>query len=185
MKRRDVLRRTCGALAVGATAGCLSSDGGEGDGGNETDATETTAGTDAAVGAGNDTAAGTEDPTTRQGTKREESDGSGESIETTRTDCRSGDDADAASVSFGEGEVGITGSVIVADPCHAAAFGAVERRDDELVVVVEPADDGNACMQCEGVVDYAASIAVDDPPATVTVKHRSQGRTRTVETASA
>jgi len=184
MKRRDVLRRTCGALAVGAAAGCLSTDGG-GNAEGGTDTTDRTDSTDADGGTRTETE---HRPTTQRATEREQSDGTGDgrSIETTRTDCRSEDDADAASVAFGDRAVEITGTMIVANPCHVAAFGAVERGDDELTVLVEAADDDEeVCVECEGVVDYAAAVAVDDPPGAVTVKHRSRNRTRTVETASA
>jgi len=193
MNRRDLLRGAGAALGGGAVAGCLSNDGGEpdSDATNATDSTDTTGGSGGLGSGADDTATPTEDGSGDEssGTARETTaggtGGDGHSITTTGTDCRSEDDADAASVTVAAGEVEVSGTVVVSDPCHAAAFGAVERRDGDLVVVVEPADDGKACMQCEGVVGYAATIAVDDPPATVTVKHRSRGRTRTVETVSA
>ncbi len=180
------------ALGGGAFAGCLSSDGGSPDGESGEDTTDDTDTTDGSGGLGGcdeatDTAA--DDTGNQQSTDEKTTDGNGNagdhSIATTEADCRSEDDADAASVTVAEDTVEVRGTVVVSDPCHAAAFGTVERRDGDLTVVVAPEATDEVCMECVGVVGYTATLAVDGAPETVTVKHRSRGRTRTVETTSA
>ncbi|WP_135533939.1 hypothetical protein [Halostella pelagica] len=189
MKRRDVLRRTsvAAAVAVGAGAGCLSDpdDGGNDDGSTETDET------DNGETSQDTTTEATDDEETNRETTTEEAAGGGasdvtaRSISTTNTDCQSSGDSETASVSFGDGQVDLSGVVSAPDPCHEAAFESAKYDGDEFVVVIGVASNGKACMQCVGVVEYEGSVGFEEGvPETVTVKHRRQEETTTVTTAS-
>jgi hypothetical protein len=176
MKRRGLLRRASTAVGIGAVAGCLSD---PGEGGSGDDSTETSEREETDEGT-------TRDETTEQGTTRGGSpEMTSRSISTTNTDCRSSDDAESATVSFGDEQVDLSGVVRAPDPCHEAAFESTRYDEDELVVVVSLSSTDEACVQCEGIVEYEGSVGFDGGvPDTVTVKHRRMDETRTVTTAS-
>ena len=195
MRRRDLLRRTTAALAVGAAAGCLSQpdeaggeDGSDGETATEANDGETTAGE-------------TETTTEETETTTEESETTAEDTETTGGDdagirstsmagseaeCRSADDEESAAVTFDDGRVDVSGAVALPDPCHASSLAAAEYGDGELLIAVGAGqDDAGTCVQCTAIADYEATVTVDDGgPATVRVEHRTMGETRTISTAS-
>jgi hypothetical protein len=177
MKRRALLRRASATVAVGAVAGCLS-DPGEGGSGDDAAETNDTMETDSEET--------TSDRTTEQGTTRSgPPEMTARSISTTNTDCRSSEDPETASVSFGSDQVDLSGVVTAPDPCHEAAFESVGYDESELVVVAALSSSDGACMECEGIVEYEGSVGFDSGvPETVVVKHESRNETRTVTTAS-
>jgi hypothetical protein len=103
------------------------------------------------------------------------------SIETIDTGCGSGDEA--ITIDFDDGDVGVTGVVSTPNPCHEAVIGSVTVEGDHLSVVVAPRStlqEGDACVQCIGAIEYEARIVPTDASAveTVTVEHASGiGRT--------
>lgn len=163
MKRRDLIRRTTAALTVGATAGCLSESddaASEDDGDREstTDDEETTTGSDdAAVRA--------------------------TSMSASEAECQSADGEESAEVTFGDGQVVVSGAVSLPDPCHTPALAAAEYDGDgELLVAVDAGQTGSeACTQCTGIAEYEATVSFDgEGPTTVRVEHRTMGETRTI-----
>lgn len=177
MKRRALLRQASAAVAVGAVAGCLS-DPGEGSSGDDT--AETNGSTES-----DDDETDRDETTERETTRSGPPEMTARSISTTNTDCRSSDDPETASVSFGADRVDLSGVVPAPDPCHEAAFESVQYEESELVVVVTLSSSDGACMECEGIVEYEGTVGFDNGvPETVTVKHESRNETRTVTTAS-
>jgi hypothetical protein len=176
MKRRALLRRASTAVGIGAVAGCLS-DPGEGGSGDDSTETSERDETDDET---------TRDETTERGTTRGgPPEMNSRSISTTNTDCRSSEDPESATVSFGDEQIGLHGVVSAPDPCHEAAFSSTRYDGAELVVVVTVSSTDEACVQCEGIVEYEGSVGFDGGvPDTVTVKHQRMEETRTVTTAS-
>ena len=167
MKRRDLIRRTTAALAVGATAGCLSESddaASEDDGDGEsttTDDEETTA-------------TGSDDAAVRA-----------TSMSASEAECQSADGEESAEVTFGDGQVVVSGAVSLPDPCHTPALAAAEYDGDgdgELLVAVDAGQTGSeACMQCTGIAEYEATVSFDgEGPTAVRVEHRTMGETRTI-----
>ncbi|MCT9095261.1 hypothetical protein [Haloarchaeobius sp. HME9146] len=164
MKRRALLKRTAALAATGALAGCVGDD--------------SLGGVDEETETKTDTPTGT--PTAEPTPKLES-----QSIETTDTGCGSEGNA---SVSFGDAAVDVTGSVVASTPCHVAVMqdATFDTESKTLTVTVGVKEDGSdACMECIGVVEYAATLGfADGLPETVEVVHASQGKTTTVTTTS-
>jgi hypothetical protein len=111
------------------------------------------------------------------------------SLRVTGRRCRSDGEPGEASVAFEDGTLDLSGLLVVPSPDYGAAVESVEwdRVDGESTLAVTVAatelsdDDGG--VQCVGVLDYEATLAVDgELPGAVTVRHRSQDETRTVAT---
>lgn len=187
MRRRDALT----SLALIATAGCLAPSGG----GSPETTTTTEDGTDTTTTT--TTEETTTEPTTQEPTTTTETTGetttpggSDWSIELTPTDihCAS-EDAGGASVSFGDADVTVTGTVIGSDMCYLARLdrASFDSASGELVIVVESyrKDEDAVCAQCISGIDYEVTATFTDAlPSKVVVKHARDGEERTVTTAT-
>jgi|AntRauTorcE11898_2_1112593.scaffolds.fasta_scaffold01489_2 hypothetical protein len=158
MKRRTVLKRASAVTGSLAAAGCLS----EGSGGSDSTTEES------------DDEETTTEPTTEPSMSLGD-----RSLETVNTGCGT---ENTAEVSFTDRGASVTGKIAVSDPCHEAAFVDVSSSDGALMVTMEAVEtDADACQQCLGVVEYSAGFETENGvPASVTVKHDSQGETTTV-----
>ena len=193
MRRRPLLR----GLAAGAltlTAGCLADDA---TGGQSTeDPTPTPMSPDDAntpTDVPTD-ADGSTDTPNDQGT--ESPDGTPEttpipdrvtdgSLSVTASEC--GGQVDDASVSVGDGEVTVTGTIWGNDACYTAVLADVRVESDTLVVVVGSEREGGTdrmCAQCITEIDYEVTVAfVGDPFEGVEVRHDHGDGGSTVATA--
>lgn len=175
MKRRDLIRRTTAALAVGATAGCLSESddaASEDDGDGESTTEETTTEESTTTDDEETTASGSDDAAVRA-----------TSMSASEAECQSADGEESAEVTFGDGQVVVSGAVSLPDPCHTPALAAAEYDGDgELLVAVDAGQTGSeACMQCTGIAEYEATVSFDgEGPTAVRVEHRTMGETRTI-----
>jgi len=171
MKRRRLLA-SVSALAVGFGAGCVA----EGDG---------PAGTDPPPDEPTDTEPPSSTPTSTPSPTPSPSgpdrDGQpsvrGHSIETVKTACMSGDEGEAE-VSFSGTAVDIEGTGETPTPCYEAVVESAVVTAGELRVQVAFVRDGSdACVQCIGAVEYAATVDLDTTDAieTVTVTHGENG----------
>lgn len=101
--------------------------------------------------------------------------------------CAGMDGEGEASVSFGDDQLAVEGTIRASDPCHRAVLRDVSESEDAvtLTVGVEPANGGTtACVDCVGAVGYRATVAYGvTPPAAVTVVHESMGEATTVTVA--
>lgn len=150
MKRRQVL---ASAMFLLPLAGCLGPDE---NGPDETtttpDQTTTPAGTDA------------------NGYR-------GASLEMVNAEC-AGEDATDASVTFGETDIVVEGTIVGNDACYVAKLDAVVYDDaaNELAIVVESVDDATedeACAPCITAIEYRATVRFSDGgPERVMVSHR-------------
>lgn len=185
MKRRELLRRTTAAVAVGATTGCLAestdADGDEetatGAATTEDEGASTTA--DAEGPAEEETATettGSETPTVRE-----------RGVATYEAECLSSDDEERAAVSFDDRRIDVEGAIALPDPCHEPALAAAEYDGDTLVVTVGAAsgDDAEMCTQCTAIAEYLVRLGFDEGvPSAVRVEHETMGETRRVTDAS-
>ncbi|WP_435334748.1 hypothetical protein [Haloarchaeobius sp. TZWWS8] len=164
MNRRTLLKRTAALAATGALAGCVADSPGAGGDGTED------------RGDGTDAPTETEKPTPTLDSK---------SIETTKTGCGSGDDA---SVSFGNSDVAVDGSIRAPTPCHEAtiADATFDASSGTLTVTVGLSEkNSDACAQCIGAIEYSASLAfANGLPSEVVVEHQREGESATVTTKS-
>jgi hypothetical protein len=169
MKRRDLIRQTTAALAVGATAGCLSESddaASEDDGDGESTTEETT------TEESTTTATGSDDAAVRA-----------TSMSASEAECQSADGEESAEVTFGDGQVVVSGAVSLPDPCHTPALAAAEYDGDgELLVAVDAGQTGSeACVQCTGIAEYEATVSLNgEGPTAVRVEHRTMGERRTI-----
>ena len=187
MRRRDLLRRTTAALALGAATGCLA----------EPDEAGGEDGGDGAAEGGDDTADGdgagaTADPetTSESATTAEQTDESERATPTVRergvatyeAECASGDDEEAASVTFDDRRIDVEGAVALPDPCHEPELAADGYDGETLVVTVGAAsEDAEMCTQCTAMAEYLIRLGFDEGvPAAVRVEHRTTGQTRTI-----
>ena len=104
-----------------------------------------------------------------------------ESLSVTASEC--GGQVDDASVSVGDGEVTVTGTIWGNDACYTAILADVRVESDTLVVVVGAEREGGTdrmCTQCITEIDYEATVAfVGDPFEEVEVRHdHGDGRRR-------
>lgn len=81
-------------------------------------------------------------------------------IETTDTDCASGDtgvvslEADA-----GAHRVAVSGTVQAPNPCHLAELVATDLADGRLSLTVGTTpDDQDVCVECVGAIEYRATV---------------------------
>jgi len=93
-----------------------------------------------------------------------------------------------ATVSFGDDQLSVAGTIRAANPCHRAVLADVAEHDDAvtLTVGVESTSEGTtACVDCVGAVDYRATMTYGvTPPSEVTVVHERRGETSTVTVAN-
>lgn len=104
-------------------------------------------------------------------------------------ECAS-EEAGAASVTFEEDRVEITGTIIGADMCYAPRLDrvALDEMGGELVVVVESfrnADEDTACAECISAIEYVVGVTFTGGlPSKVVVKHVADDTEETVTTAT-
>lgn len=167
LTRRDAL---AGATALGAVAvaGCVASDDSTDEPENQT-GPESNAAPDSADSSGSSLEL------------RETS------IETTETNCGSGDMVEA---SVTDGDLLLSGKLPVGNPCHEALLDVVTLESGVLSVSVRAESSSEACTSCTGVVDYEGTLTfsqeLSDLSAfdSVTVDHGgTSGETHVVEEA--
>lgn len=194
MKRRDLLRRTTAALAVGAAAGCLSEgDGSAGDGettdeadGDTESSTDRETTADPGTRADEETDSETETSTDSTGSETPTIRDRG--IGTYEAECLAAEDEERASVAFDDHRIDVEGAVTLPDPCQEPTLAAAEYDGDALVVTVgaSSGDDAEMCTQCTAIAEYLIRIGFDEGvPSSVRVEHETTGETRTITTASA
>ncbi len=110
-------------------------------------------------------------------------------IRVTDSQCASESDAEEATPTFEESSVGISGSIRVSSPDYGLEIAGVEWSHETekaaltvTVAATEPDEDAGG-VQCVGMLDYEATLALDGIPDRVTVEHRSMGETKAVSTA--
>ena len=178
MRRRPLLR----GLAAGAltlTAGCLADDAN-----TPTDVpTDADGSTDTRSDTPDDR--GTESPDGTPGTTPIPDRVTDESLSVTASEC--GGQVDDASVSVGDSEVTVTGTIWGNDACYTAVLADARVESDTLVVVVGSEREGGTdrmCTQCITEIDYEATVAfVGDPFEGVEVRHDHGDGGSTVATA--
>lgn len=181
MKRRDLLRRTTAALAVGVAGGCLSrpdeASGGDGGDGGETSTQQD----------GTQTSAETTTGETERTERTDESENATPTVRergvaTYEAECASESDEEAASVTFDDHRIDVEGVVALPDPCHGPELAADGYDGETLVVTVGAAsEDAEMCTQCTAVAEYLIRLGFDEgTPASVRVEHRTMGETRTI-----
>lgn len=171
MQRREVLR-AAGVLTAGGLAGCggASVSDGNGDGDEPAASTTEERRTTTESESGNDVAA----TTTATETPSTPSVGAPE-LTATGSDCLSGEAG--ATMTFGEGEVTVAGTIEASNPCHRPelAESGYDERADELsltVAAVEDTGDGQVCASCVGGIEYALTVPFTHGlPGRVTVVH--------------
>lgn len=162
MNRRDVLRAT-GVVAAGGIAGC---GGASVEGDDPTDTAVSTTGgarstTESDAGA---TTTATTPPS--MGTPELTVGGS---------DCLSGEGG--ATVTFGEGEVTVEGTVAAPNPCYSPELSAsdYDPQADELsltVAAVRDTEEGQVCVTCVGGIRYTATVPFESGlPGRVVITH--------------
>ena len=108
-----------------------------------------------------------------------------ESLSVTASEC--GGQVDDASVSVGDSEVTVTGTIWGNDACYTAVLSDVRVEGDTLVVVVGAEREGGTdrmCAQCITEIDYEVTVAfVGDPFEGVEVRHDHGDGGSTVATA--
>ncbi|PSP51514.1 hypothetical protein BRC60_02735 [Halobacteriales archaeon QH_1_68_42] len=130
---------------------------------------------------------GTESPDgTDEGTPPPTPDGvTDQSLSVTASEC--GGQVDDASVSVGDSEVTVTGTIWGNDACYTAVLSDVRVEGDTLVVVVGAEREGGTdrmCAQCITEIDYEVTVAfVGDPFEGVEVRHDHGDGGSTVATA--
>ncbi|MFB6160885.1 MAG: hypothetical protein ABEJ61_06870 [Haloferacaceae archaeon] len=101
--------------------------------------------------------------------------------------CATGETG-TASVAFEEDAVRVTGTLVTPTPCHGAELRSAtyDRAANELRVVVGPsAPTTDACVQCLGAREYAATVRFEGGlPGRVVVVHAGSDGERTVATAT-
>ena len=158
MKRRQVLASVPVLLPL---AGCLAPDE------NGPDETTTTA----------------DETTTPKGT--DENGYRGASLEMVNAECAS-EDATDASVTFGETDITVEGTIVGNDACYVAKLDAVVYDDaaSKLSIVVESVSDaaeGEMCAQCITAIDYEVTVKFSHSgPERVVVSHRRGDRVEEV-----
>lgn len=94
----------------------------------------------------------------------------------TVTATRCGNQANRATVTFGEDAVTVVGTIWGNDACYTARLDGVELDGGTLAVhvtAVRP-DDVRGCAQCISEIDYRATVEVASPPFEVVVVHRGE-----------
>lgn len=108
-------------------------------------------------------------------------------FESSEGSCAGTGDEGRASVSFGDDQVVVEGTLRASNPCHRAVLRDISESEDAvtLTVGVEPTNEGTtACVDCVGAVGYRGTMTYGvTPPAQVTVVHESMGETSTVTVA--
>lgn len=107
----------------------------------------------------------------------------------TVTDQSCGTGENAASISFGDRNVTVDGTIRGSNTCATAVLDSIEWPGDTLTVSVKATQmettETVACAQCITDIGYTADLSIDGPlPARVKVIHITSTGTKTVATAS-
>jgi len=93
-------------------------------------------------------------------------------IETTGTECRSGNPGEAAA-DRGDGTVTVDGVIGASNPCHEAVLQEVAIHNRQLVLTVDVDSRDGPCQKCLGAISYTATVELSgaDGLAGVTAEH--------------